>query len=116
MSMDSFTKGHRREIRRLAGLAHERELSTAAGSLESEFGRWRRGEIDVFELNEHIHKFHDGVSRELYKAYAMGRLEFSVAGAIARGVLQESEVDPAILEGLRGLIGLAGGTEQENEA
>jgi len=116
MNMDSFTKGQRREICRLAGLAHERELSTAAGSLESEFGRWRRGEIDVFELNEHIHKFHDGVSRELYKAYAMGRPEFSVAGAIVRRVLKESEVDPAILEGLRRLIELGRETEQENEA
>lgn len=116
MNMDSFTKEQRRELRRLAGLAHERELSTAAGSLEGEFGRWRRGEIDVFQLNEHIHKFHDGVSRELYKAYAMGRPELGVAVAIGRGVLKESEVDPAVLERLRGLIELGRGAEQENEA
>jgi hypothetical protein len=67
MSARPFTKAQRREVRRLTGLAHERELSTAAGRLQSEFDRWRRGEIDVFILNECIHKFHDGTSRELYK-------------------------------------------------
>jgi hypothetical protein len=115
MNMRSFTKAQRREIRRLAGLAHERELDTAAGQLQSEFDRWRRREIDVFVLNDHIHKFHDGTSRDLYKRYAMGEAEWSVASAIAREVLKESEIDRSILEALRSVIELARQMGQEDE-
>jgi hypothetical protein len=107
MSVRSFSKAQRREIRRLAGMAHERELDAAAAELQLEFERWRRKEIDVFVLNDHIHKFHDGVSRDLYKRYAMGDAEWSVASAVARDVLKESEIDCSILETLRGVIELA---------
>ena len=100
MSREAFTKAQRKEIRRLAGVAYERELSAASAQLESEFARWRKGEIDVFGLNELIHKFHNGASRDLYKVYAMGEAHWGVASAIARGLLTESEVDPAILESL----------------
>jgi hypothetical protein len=115
MSTPPFSKVHRREIRRLAGLAHERDLSTAAGQLQSEFDRCRRGEIDVFALNDYIHTFHDGVSRELYKRYIMGKAEWSLASAIAREVLKESEIDPSILEGLRGMIELGRQMRREDE-
>lgn len=54
-------------------------------------------------LNDCIHKFHDGVSRDLYKRYAMGESEWSVASAIARNVLKESEIDHSILNGVVGL-------------
>jgi hypothetical protein len=108
MTTERFTKAQRKEIRRLAGLAHERELGAAAGQLGLQFERWRRGEIDVFALNQEIHLFHDGVSRDLYKSYVMGcNPEWSVASAIARDVLNESEIDPLILQGLGGSIELA---------
>jgi len=106
MSNERFTKAQRKELRRLSGLAHERELGAAATQLGLQFERWRRGEIDVFALNEEIHKFHDGVSRDLYKFYVMGgsMVEFNVASAVARDVLNESEIDPPILQGLASLI------------
>jgi hypothetical protein len=52
MSTRSFSKAERREIRRLAGVAHERELSNAAADLQARFADWREGRIDVFALNE----------------------------------------------------------------
>jgi hypothetical protein len=115
MSTRSFTKAERREIRRLAGLAHERELRSAAADLHAKFKEWRDGKIDVFALNEHIHKYHDGISRELYKRYAMGEAHWSVASAIARGVLQETEVLPALVENLRNVIDLAREMSREDE-
>jgi hypothetical protein len=115
MSTYPFTKAQKREIRRLAGLAYERELAKAAGELQSEFERWRGGEIDVFALNDHIHKFHDGASRDLYKRYVMGEAKWSLAAAIARGIVQESKVDPVILESLRSVIDLIRQMSQEDE-
>jgi hypothetical protein len=98
MNTHDFTKAQRRELRRLNSLAHERELGAAAGRLQEEFERWRRGGMNVFDLDEHIHRFHDGISRELYKSYVMGHADWNVAWAIAREVLKESEIDSAILE------------------
>jgi hypothetical protein len=42
----SLTKGQRRAIAELAGIAHERELSAELAKLEADFERWRAGEID----------------------------------------------------------------------
>ena len=108
-----LTKKQKAELRRLAGLAHERELSAALSNLESEFGRWRRGEISVFELNDRIHRFHHGVSRDLYKLYDPRDAEIVVPGAIARGTLKEQEVDPALLRNVADLIEFAKRRQQE---
>jgi len=108
-----LTKKQKAELRRLAGLAHERELSAALSNLESEFGRWRRGEISVFELNDRIHRFHHGVSRDLYKLYDPRDAEIVVPGAIARGTLKEQEVDPALLRNVAELIEFAKRRRQE---
>src|SRR6266540_4029035 len=41
--MDSFEKAQRKELRRLAGLAHERELAIALAALEAQFHEWHAG-------------------------------------------------------------------------
>ena|ERR1044072_7693653 len=104
MQAPSLTKKQKGELRRLAGVAHERELSAAIGELEAEFKNWRNGQIDVFELNECIHKFHHGVSRELYKLHDPSSAEMVVPFAIARGTIREEEVEPALLQNLSDLI------------
>jgi hypothetical protein len=73
-----LTKKQKAELRRLAGLAHERELSAAIRELDLEFERWKKGEISVFALNERIHKFHHGISRDLYALYDPRGAELTV--------------------------------------
>jgi len=106
MSTRPLTKAQIKEVRKLAGLAYERELAKAAGDLQGQFESWRRGEIDVFKLNERIHQFHDGISRDLYKKYVLGEATWNLAAAIRNDVVKESEVNPLILENLRSLIEL----------
>jgi len=64
-------------LRKLVKRAHERALSLALTSLEGRFVAWHEGQIDAFELNEEIHRFHHGVSRELYKLYVMSPTELA---------------------------------------
>lgn len=104
MNAQTFTKAQKREIRRLAGLAYKREMSSAAAALEEDFKRWRRGELDVFELNEQIHKHHDGISRELYKQYAMGDPGCAVALAVRRGFLTDKDVPADIMSSIGGMV------------
>ncbi len=104
MNAGSLTKAQRREVRRLAGLAHERELAAAARVLDQSFERWRRGDMDVFALNQAIHEYHDGISRELYKRYMLGEPQWAVADATRRGILHEREMTPEIMSCLERLI------------
>ena len=51
-----FTKLERKELRRLAGLAYERELAKALGSLEESFRQWKKNKITAFELSDLIRR------------------------------------------------------------
>ncbi len=85
----------------LAGLAYERELAKALESLEEDFKRWRKKKITVFELGSLIHKFHNGVSRDLWSFYTMGHPELNVKHAIADSIILKTEISAGILEKLK---------------
>jgi len=101
---DSFGKAQRKELRRLAGLAYERQLATALAALEAQFRKWHAGNLDVHELSDAIHEFHNGIARDLYVTYTRLEPRVAVAQAVARKVLQESEVPPALRDALDPLI------------
>lgn len=96
-----FTKLERKELRRLAEMAYERELAKALEALEESFRQWKKGKISAFELSDFIHRFHNGVARDLWSFYETGHTELSVRHAIAEGVILETEVSPGILEKLK---------------
>ena len=82
------TKSSRKEaaqLRALAAEAWEAELRLALQALFEDFSRWSGHELDSFELSDRIHKFHDGISRELYKRYTALPAQAAVEYAIARG-------------------------------
>ena len=68
------------------------------------FDRWDRGEIDSFELNELVHRFHQDTARDIWKRYAMTHLEPAVASAVAAGVLRKEELPVEIAQHIAGLI------------
>ena len=95
-----FTKPERKELRRLAGLAYERELAKALELLGKKFGQWEKKKITAFKLNDFIHKFHNGTARDLWSFYTGGDSVMIVAHALAKGIILKTEVSPAILEKL----------------
>lgn len=96
MSRD-FTKKQKAEIRRLMGLAWERELTAALEELRGKFDAFKAGDLDPFDLSDTIHDFHDHTARDLYKRYAYGSNFFAVPSAISREVIKRSEVSPELL-------------------
>lgn len=56
------------------------------------------------DLNDLIHRFHDGASREIWKTYATNRLEPAVAFAVASRILRREELPPELVQHLAGLI------------
>lgn len=99
--MGDFTKSEKKELRKHAGLAYERELAKALGSLEGKFKQWRKNEITGFELSDFIHKFHNGISRDLWSFYTSGDSELVVRQAITKGIILKTEVKPSILEKIK---------------
>ena len=102
--MQEVPKHIKRQVREWAGIAHDRDLRKALGDLRAEFARWECGEIDSFELNERIHRFHQDTSREIWKRYATTHLEPAVASAVAAGVLRREELPAELLQHIGGLI------------
>ncbi|MFH1442198.1 MAG: hypothetical protein ABIH18_09200 [Candidatus Omnitrophota bacterium] len=102
MDNNRFTKSEKKELRRLAELAYQRELTKALELLEENFRQWRKNKITAFELSELIHKFHNGIARDLWIFYTTGYTGLSVKHAIAEGVILNTEVRPCILEKLEG--------------
>lgn len=99
MSLDKelFTKLEKKELRRLAGLAHEHELAKALEELEEDFRQWRKKKISAFELSDRIHKFHNGIARNLWSFYETEHAELSVRHALAEGIISKSEISPSVL-------------------
>ena len=96
----NYSKPTRKKLLELAGLAHERELSTAMETLDSYFTRWRRQEIDCFKLNDRIHNFHQKTSRELWKTYSSMEDDFLVCRAVKLGFLSREEVPEKVAEAI----------------
>jgi hypothetical protein len=96
-----FTKAQRRRLRELGTIAYERDRANELSKLESDFGRWRAGEIDAHVLSDHIHRFHQGPARKLFSVYDHSNLDFAVAHAIHRGVITEEEAGADAIEMLR---------------
>jgi hypothetical protein len=102
--MQEVPKRIKRLVREWAGIAHDRDLRKALSELRAQFDRWDRGEIDAFELNEFVHRFHQDTSREIWKRYATTHLEPAVASAVVSGVLRKEELPTELVKHIAGLI------------
>ena len=95
-----FTKRERAQLRHFAGVAWEAELESELEKLFEDFLKWADDGMGAFELSERIHKFHNGISRELYGRYAALDPEITVPRAVALGVVGEMELGEALLQKL----------------
>ena len=94
---DRWTKRQKRELRELQEIAWERELGAALEDLQKDFHSWRNGDISPFELNDRIHRFHNGRSRKLFNTYSGSLDTFFLEFVVARGVIGESEISEDLL-------------------
>lgn len=92
--------GPNANLRELAAQAHQIELEAALDDLMDQFRGWKEEQQDAFELNEKIHEFHNGKSRELHKDYVFGDAKIAVAAAISRKTLDPDKIEENIMERL----------------
>jgi methylase of polypeptide subunit release factors len=102
--MQDIPKRIKRLVREWAAIAHDRDLGKALNELRAQFERWGRGEINTFELNDLVHQFHQGTSREIWTRYETRHLEPAIASAVVAGVLRKEELPAELLQHIAGLI------------
>ena len=103
--MKNYTKNNIKEINKLSNLAYKRELSAALNNLEKKFEEWNKGDIDCFELNDLIHKYHNNTARELYDKYNNNDLsDITIAWTIANGIISKNEVSKELINKLEDYI------------
>ncbi|MFN2369002.1 MAG: hypothetical protein ABR605_08665 [Desulfurivibrionaceae bacterium] len=100
-----YNKKTRKKLRELAAIAHERELAAALNTLHEDFAAWQAGKVDVFELNDRIHQFHQKTSREIWKLYCyQGHADTLVSRAVKLGYLTEDEIGTELVAQLGPMI------------
>lgn len=100
--LDQYQKAVKKEILRLSSLAYEREMNRELAALLVHFRAWASGKLHPLELSDHIHRFHNGAARELYKQYCtyQGCADMLVARALATGLIRADEVTAETLAAL----------------
>ncbi len=102
--MEPVTRRDGKDLRRLAGIAYDRELGRELTRLEASFSEWHAGRLTSHDVSAAIHTFHDGVARDLWVLYVRGHPTSTVARAVAAGLLAESEVPASLLAKLRDAV------------
>ena len=101
---DRFTKRERATLRDLAAEAHEQELEDALTELYDEFCTWGGKGMSAFELNDKLHEFHDGISRDLYKTYVLNDPGVAAAIGASRKMVDIETIDKNLCEKLAPMI------------
>lgn len=94
--MNTISKKDKKRLRELADEAYEKDIARSLDMLNEQFAHWKAGKISAWDLNQHIHEFHDKTARKLYKMYAMAEPGIAVGFAVQRGVISLEEVPESV--------------------
>ncbi|HLE56900.1 MAG TPA: hypothetical protein VJB15_07445 [Rhodothermia bacterium] len=97
MIVDSISRSEGKLLRRLAGVAYERELARELDRLSAAFDKWKEKQLSAHDVSAAIHEFHNGVARDLYVLYNRIHPAQTVPRAVAAGLLAEHEVPADLL-------------------
>ena len=99
--MEPITRRDGKDLRRLAGIAYDRELARELTHLEASFSEWHAGRLSAHDVSAAIHAFHDGVARDLWVLYNRIDPTSTVPRAVVAGLLAEGEVPASLLPKLQ---------------
>ena len=85
-------KADKRKVRQLAGIAWERELRQELRKIAAAIEEMENGALSPFDVNDSIHDFHDGASRDLYRQYADALPWLGVSRAYCDRVLTDEDL------------------------
>jgi hypothetical protein len=81
-----------KQMKELAQLAYERDLSRCIDVLHAQMSEWKDGRMSVWDIDQSIHEFHNKIARGLYRSYAMTDTFLAVAFGVAQDVLSIEDI------------------------
>ena len=93
-----------KQLRELAQVAYERDLSRCIDELHSQMADWKNGQMTVWDIEQSIHEFHNKIARSLYRSYAQTDSILAVAIGIAQGVIVLADAPEEVREQLQQII------------
>ncbi|MBL7072333.1 MAG: hypothetical protein ISS33_00980 [Candidatus Omnitrophica bacterium] len=102
--MKKYPKPIKKNLKELVSVAYKRELDNYTEHLAKYFDRWRTKKIDCFQLKEIIHKFHNGIFRELWKKYNLPCEDVLISMAVAKNIIKKEEINPDTFEHIKDMI------------
>lgn len=94
--MAEFSKSERKALRELASLVCEADARLVLEELDTEFSRWRSGELLGSDLIAAIHDFHQIDARPLWSIYQALKDPEIVARGLALGLIATDAVSEAL--------------------
>ena len=91
-SVSDLTKADKKKVRQLAGIAWERELRHEILGIMTAINEMENGSLSPFDVNDRIHKFHNGASRDLYRQYSESLPWLGVCRAFFDRVLTDDDL------------------------
>ncbi|KPJ95161.1 MAG: hypothetical protein AMJ53_03400 [Gammaproteobacteria bacterium SG8_11] len=95
-----LNKKEKKELRSLVSECYEEHLTDLLEKLYEDFQKWGGKYIDVFELTDRIHEFHDKKARELYKMYVLSPPEIAIIYALRNDVIGPREINEGLYKKL----------------
>ena len=114
--MRKISRRVQKELQGLAGTAYERELNVELDKLLQNFGDWKAGQTDCFELSAAIRRFHDGPNRQLFVHYNTISPSISVVHALDNGILRRDEIQDEVWEYIKGAFRFVEESKRANQS
>lgn len=96
-----YAKATSKKMRELSSQSYERELRKELETLAEKFKSWQDNQMDTWDLEEAIHKFHNGVARELYKRYNYLSPEEILSYALFQNIIAYEELPEEIADEIK---------------
>ena len=102
-----LTKADKKRVRQPAGIAWERELRSEILGIAVAINEMETSSLSPFDVNDRIHRFHHGASRDMYKQYSQSLPWAGVCRAYIDRVLTDDDLVDASDEIRDGIGGFA---------
>lgn len=100
---EDYSREIKQLLREFSQKAQEEELRLAILKLEETLDKWHKGQIDVWEVSEHIHKYDTAIARQIYSYYRDAKPASAVTRAISQGFLNADELPHKLLQAIESL-------------
>jgi len=91
----------KKNLKELVKVAYEEELKKYLMPLHDSFLKWKENEVSSLNLANLVHRFHNGISKKLFRIYNNLESPLLVARAIALTLIPEDKIGKDMLDQLQ---------------